>query len=184
MQCNNYNNNEDTTDLSLAFSSLSSNESSTVAKFDYLLDQVQQIKYCLADSYDELPQLQTSNYSLTERRLSDGEVTLSSLDQMSLEWDLGDLPLFAEHSTRDEFHRFGGKKQSFLYNVKYNGIIDPEVLSQIIFNKDFDFKEKIYDGINLKKYLTPLRNQLSLKYRDNLNSALYRSNRDSAFFEE
>ena len=140
-----------------------------------------------------------SNCSLYERRQSEGELTLPSL-----EWDSGDTALayynddddnsiIDEGENDDPFHHFGGKKQTFLYNVKYNGIIDTEILSQIIFNKDYEFRDSIYDRIKLKKHLASLRHQLMISSKNysyhnrnggNINSTSYRSNRDSAFFEE
>lgn len=176
---------DDSIDLSsITFSSLNSIGSSTVAKFDYLLDQVQQIKDCMDDSYCELHGFQSPSCShvRNERRLSDGEMTMPSL-----EWDLGDTPLDQENLCDDGFHHFGGKKQSFLYNVKYNGIIDGEVLSQFIFNKDFDFKDRIYDRMNVKSYFASLRHQLkssSMATHRSIDAARHRVNRDSAFFEE
>lgn len=182
---------DDSADLSsLTLSPLNSIGSSTVAKFDYLLDQVQELKESIDDEYGELHGFQSPNCSsFAERRLSDGEL---SITMPSLEWDLGDTPLVQEEQLFDDgYHHFGGKKQTFLYNVKFNRVVDHEYLEQIIFNKDFDFKDRIYDRIQVKQYLSSLRHRLrrssmncQRKCTTNLNSSSYRSNRDSAFFEE
>ena len=180
---------DDSADLSsLSLSSLNSIGSSTVAKFDYLLDQVQQIKDSMNDEYCELHGFQSPDCSsFAERRMSEGEFTMPSL-----EWDLGDTPLVHDEQLVDDgYHHFGGKKQSFLYNVKYNRVVDSEYLAQIIFNKDFDFKDRIYDTVQVKQYFSSLRHRLrrssmnsKRKFSSNLDSSNYRSNRDSAFFEE
>lgn len=162
---------DDSNDFSsLNVSSLNSIGSSTVAKFDYLLDQIQQIKGCFHEEEEATYSLSSPVLSLNERRLSDGETTLPSL-----EWDLGDILDYNENGLQCDVDL-------------RNEFIDADALSHLIFNKDFVLnEEKLFimqkQFRNVKhrlKYLT--RNRRRNQF--NLDSLNYKTNRDSAFFEE
>ena len=171
------NHDEESNDFSsLNLSSMNSIGSSTVAKFDYLLDQIQQIKDCVNDSFDDVRNYDSHDKVLFERRLSDGEFTLPSL-----EWDLGDIPDYNENVIPDN--------DELKNSLIYDNVIDADTLSQLIFNKDFILnEEKLFI---MKKQFRSVKHRLKYfsknSYRrrnQNMDSLNYRINRDSAFFED
>lgn len=170
---------------SLCLSPPSSLGASTMAKFDYLLDQVEQIKQNIAEPS---PLVNCRQLSPSQPTTSRGLVrrSASELTLASLEWDVGDLPMSNDgyyFTSEDRTHLSVRKKEIFLKDIKYNDIIDAEMLAQVLFNHDFDIEEdRIF---KVKKQYTCMKHQLkylSKTYYTKLSQC--RSNRDSAYFEE
>lgn len=208
---NNFDDIADSNDYSsLNLSPLNSIGTGTLAKLDNMLDEVAEIRMFVNDScnelqlFNDLDDSQIFNLTFSNsRRISDGELTLPSL-----EWDLNDVNFedLDEESRRSlyAFESKGSLRNSQINNcdpVTNNSIIniDLESLSKIIFNKDFEFKDERFFKMK-KQYLT-MKQRLKLMSRShiaqraivnnnepgtnrNINSNSYRNNRDSAFFEE
>lgn len=209
---NNFDDIADSNDYSsLNLSPLNSIGTGTLAKLDNMLDEVAEIRMFVNDSCNELQLFNDFDdsqiFNLTfnnSRRISDGELTLPSL-----EWDLNDVNFEdLDEESRRSFFALESKSSSSQNQqintfdpVTNNSIIniDLESLSKIIFNKDFEFKDERFFKMK-KQYLT-MKQRLKLMSRGhmrqrtsvnnnenvtnrNINSSSYRNNRDSAFFEE
>ncbi|KAH9413839.1 hypothetical protein DERP_009437 [Dermatophagoides pteronyssinus] len=157
---------------------------------------------------------QTEFINILQRRVSDGEITTSlpslEWDLNDINFDsnhnVDDNDSFDDGQSSNinfDFDEQNSQQQqnSSTTNENYSNLIDNETLSRIIFNKNFEFKDEQFfrskkQFINLKqrlKFLTKSqqqqhqrnhRNNGNHRFNNNINSNNYRSNRDSAFFED
>ncbi|KAF7495702.1 hypothetical protein SSS_08542 [Sarcoptes scabiei] len=193
---------------SLHLSPLNSIGNTTLNRLEQMLDEVAEIKLYMNDSFNELQYFNIADHTraIDYRRLSEGELT-----SLSLEWDINDInfdddnnddkdeSITADNNDEDRRleERFSNERLVRNDNPINLNLLE-EQLSTIIFNKDFEFKEEKF--FRMKKQSIFLKQRLRSMISDNHQSASrlhnaspndrssnnfnYRTNRDSAFFEE
>lgn len=161
---------------SISLSPLDSIGTSTVARFDRLLEQVTEIKEGIAEDDEiladfnqkncepQLPSSSPSSYVFDRhcRQLSESELTLPSL-----EWDLNDLNLDEDETNNQSA---GMSKTKLLYKLRpreffldnnfksSKSALNIEILAQMLFDKNFHMQEE--RKLISRKHYAQLKHQL------------------------